>query len=203
MERLKALLQKYPLLPSLLSMGWNLIYAIFNGVLGIRFSSWWFITLCAFYFVLGFMRLSAVTIGQKEGRSETAVMKGVGIAMLPLAIVICGMILLTIREQQNPVRNTIIMVTIAAFTFSLVAWSIRNIIKAHREKSATMITLRNISCASAIGSILSLERGMLGTFGDASDAFSRTTEAVSGAVAFLLIIGLGIGLILQSKAFRK
>ena len=51
--------------------------------------------------------------------------------------------------------------------------------------------------ASAIAAILSLERSMLGTFGDASDRFSMTMTIISGAVAFLLVIAIGISMIVS------
>lgn len=199
---IKTSLEKYPLLPALLSMGWNLAYAVFNGVLGFCYASRWYITLCAYYLVLGIMRLSAVTVQKSRKRTEASVMRTIGIGMLPLAVVISAITFFTILEQQNPVRNRIVMITIATYTFALVAWSVRNIVRAHRQKSAMMITLRNISCAAATGSILSLERGMLGTFGNAADSFTRTTEIVSGAAAFVLILGLGLDLILQSGRYE-
>ena len=180
-------------------MTWNMVYAVFNGALGLIYSSYWYMTLCAFYAALGFMRLSVVTIGRRRNRTTASVMKHNGIAMIGLAIVICGITVLTIRQKQNPVRNKMVMITIAACTFLLAAWSVRNIVKANRTKSPALITLRNISCAGTVGSVLSLERSMLGTFGDASEPFVKVMEASSGGVAFLLMIGLGTGMILYSK----
>ena len=130
-------------------------------------------------------------------------MKHNGIAMIILAIVLSGMILLTIRETIDTPRNNIVMITIAAVTFFLASLAVRNMIKAHREKSAQMITLRNISCAGAIASILSLERSMLATYGDISSAFSRRMEAASGAAAFVLLIVLGIGMIIHAEVFKR
>ncbi len=64
-----------------------------------------------------------------------------------------------------------------------------------------MITLRNISCAGALIALLSLERSMLGSYGDASDQFSLLIQAGTGAVAVLIMVGLGIHMIVLS--FRK
>lgn len=38
----------------------NLLYALYHGMLGVIGMSVWFITMCAYYTVLGTMRLSAV-----------------------------------------------------------------------------------------------------------------------------------------------
>ena len=130
-------------------------------------------------------------------------MKHNGIAMIFLAIVLSGMILLTIRETIDIPRHNIVMITIAAYTFFLACLAIRNMIRAHRKKSAQMITLRNISCAGVIASILSLERSMIATYGDISSIFSRRMEAASGAVAFVLLIVLGIGMIIHARVFIR
>ena len=201
--RLQTVLKEHPMLPVALGIVWNLAYAVFNATLGISRSSWWFITLAVFYALLGLMRLSVVTIGKNGRWKETSVMRMNGAAIASLSIVFTGITILTIRQQQNPVRNHIVMIAIAAFTFAFVVLSIRDIIRAHRERSALLITLRNIDCVTAAGAVLSLEREMLGTFGNAADSLTVTAEAVSGAIAFLLMIGLGIGLILHSREFEK
>lgn len=200
---MKGYLREHPLLPAALSTGWNLFYAVFNGILAGMYSSWWFLTLCAFYFMLGFMRLSVITVQKRRHRTEASVMRNNGIAMIVLSVVLCGMVLLTIRETIDNPRHRIIMPTIAVYTFTLACRAVRNMIRAHREKSAQMITLRNISCAGAIASILSLERSMLATYGDVSGTFSRGMEAATGAVAFFLLIGLGIGMILHAGTFKR
>ena len=201
--RIFAFLRQHPLLPATLSTGWNLLYAVFNGILAGVYSSWWFLTLCAFYAMLGFMRLSAVTIQKSRHRTEMSVMKHNGIAMIFLAVVLSGMVLLTIRETINAPRHNIVMITIATVTFFMACLAVRNMIKAHRDKSAQMITLRNISCAGAIASILSLERSMLATYGDISSTFSRRMEAASGAVAFVLLIVLGVGMIIHAGVYKR
>ena len=203
MKKMERLLQRYPLLTAVLSTCWNFAYAAFNGSLGVIHHSYWFITLCAFYAALGFMRLSVVTLGRNKRRTELSTMRHNGMAMSGLSIILIGIMLLTIREHHNPIRSKIVMITIAVYTFTVVGWTIRNTVKAHREKSVQMITLRNISFASAIASILSLERGMLGTFGDEDEKFVRIMEASSGAVAFILLVGLGIGMILYATNNQK
>ena len=199
----RVVLRENRLLPASLSTGWNLLYALFNGLLAWYYRSWWFLTLCAFYAMLGLMRLSVVTIRRRPGKSGAELMRHNGYAVMALSIVLSGMTLLTIRERQNPVRSLVVMIAIAAYPFAMVGWSIRNTVKARRQKSAAMITLRDIACAGAIGSILSLERAMLGTFGDAEDAFTLTMEAASGAGAFVLLIGIGLSMVLESRRYQN
>ena len=176
--------------------------AVFYIILTFRNASWWYFTLCMFYLALGLMRMR-VLLAEQMGRSQTAVMRGIGISLALFSIVICGTTYLTIHEHQNPNKGMIEMIAIAAFTFVTAVMSIISTVKAHRKKSVSQITLRNISLAAAIGSMLSLERGMLGTFGDPTELFSIRMEAISGLAAFLLLIILGIGLILNARSLEK
>ena len=202
-RRIRNILKEYPNLPAMASTGWNLAYGLFNGILALLYASWWFLTLAVFYGALGLMRLSAVTSPFRSRSSEKRLMRINGGAMILLSIVLTGMMVLTIHEGQNPIRHRIVMIAIAAVTFFLAGWSIRNIVRAYMEKTPAQITLRNISCAAAIGSMLSLERAMIGTFGNAADPESIVMEAATGAGAFILINLMGIGLILLSGKYGK
>lgn len=188
------------------SMGWNLIYALFNGVLAIAYRSFWFLSMFVYYLILGGMRL--LVVSPKKDRSaerwsDNAIMRTLGIEMIILAVVVSGIVCMAIAEKHNPSYNTVVMITIATYTFYAVTMSIINIVKAHKKKDATMIMLRDISLAGTIVAVLSLERSMLGTFGNAEDGFSMTMEIISGAVAFVLIIVIGISMIMQAKNNMK
>lgn len=179
-----------------LSLTWNLTYAAFNGVLAAVYHSYWFLTLAALYAALGLMRLSVVGARRKDLRH---MLRKNGVAIALMSVVVAGVTVLTIREQRNPIRNEIVMIALATCTFGMVAWTIRNAIIAHRRRSLRLIALRNISCVGMVFSVLSLERAMLGTFGDASESFSRIMEAASGAGAFIVLIAIGLGMIRRSN----
>lgn len=181
-----------------MNMGWNAVYAIFNGIMGIIYHSFWFVSMFAYYAVLSAMRFAVVSSkGKKRKMSEARMMKALGVCMILLAIVVSGIVCMGIAEKHNPKYNIVVMITIAAYTFYIVIQAMISFVKAHRKKDPSMIMLRNISMASAIATILSLERSMLGTFGDASDRFSMTMTIISGAVAFLLVIAIGISMIVS------
>ena len=76
--------------------------------------------------------------------------------------------------------------------------AIISFVKARKKKDLSMIMLRNISMACAIVALLSLERSMLGTYGDAGDRFSMTMTIISGACMFLIVVGIGVSMIIQA-----
>ena len=50
----------------------NLLYALYNGALGVAGGSPWFLAMCAFYGILAAMRFSAVLCGYRGGRAARA-----------------------------------------------------------------------------------------------------------------------------------
>ncbi|MBR0132869.1 MAG: hypothetical protein IJM14_07305 [Lachnospiraceae bacterium] len=182
-----------------MKMGWNALYSIFNGIMGLVYRSFWFVSMFAYYAVLSVMWFIVVSSKEKNKiKSLSKMMKMIGIGMVFLAIVVSGIVCMGIAEKRNPHYNIVIMITIAAYTFFIVIQAIINTVKAHKKKDLTVIMLRNISLASAIGSMHSLERSMLGTFGDADDRFSMIMMAISGAVAFLLVAAIGVLMIIKA-----
>ena len=182
-------------------MGWNLIYALFNGILGIVYQSFWFVTMFAYYAALGAMKLYVISLERSKNpkRNEKTVMQRLGLSLIGLSVVIVGIITLTIEKGVTNQYNNIIMISIATFTFFIVIKAIVNMVKAHRKKQPRIIMLRNITCASAVGSLLSLERSMLGTFGEATARFTYVMEGASGLGAFIIIIALGVSMLHLSR----
>jgi hypothetical protein len=49
-----------------------------------------------------------------------------------------------------------------------------------------ILMIRDLSMASALGSVLSLERTMLGTFGVTTDSFNIRITAITGFLVFVI-----------------
>ena len=180
-------------------MGWNMLYGIFNGVLGIVYGSVWFVTMCVYYLILGCMRLTVTTYmrGKKEKLTQRKMMTFNGIALIFLAVVLSGSVVLAFKYPVAKQYDEIVMISIATYTFVTAFFAIRNIIKAHKEKSLQMIALRNISLASVTASMLSLQRSMITTFGEGEEHFRYVMEGATGMGVFLIVLALGISMIVR------
>lgn len=196
-------ISRHPLLFTALSMGWNLVFALINGVISIIYTSYWYLTLAAFYFLLGLMKMMTVTLSRSKRRTESDLLRHNGFAMFGLSVIICGLMILTIRELHNPVKSKLVMVITAAYTLGFACVTVCRTIMAHLKSSTVMICCRNISCASALASVLSLERSMLSTFGDAAGSFSLLAQAITGGASFLALILLGTGMLILSRRARS
>lgn len=181
---------------TVLSLAWNFAYAFLHGLLSFRMHSWWHVSMCAWYVMIGLLRLYAVRNRNGDGRR---IMKRCGAGIIFLAVVLSGISGMGIVEGIHPVRSLIISIAMAALTFIMAFNALRNIIKARRSNNAYLIILRNISLVSVTGSVLSLQRSMLGTFGNAADRFTLIMEAGTGMAAFLIILALGITLLRRTE----
>lgn len=80
----------------------NLLYAVYNGVLGICEQSVWFITMGMYYMVLSIMRVLVVKGEYRSDRTvqmprELSIMKSVGVLLLLLTFILTGSICLSLK----------------------------------------------------------------------------------------------------------
>ncbi|MCR4633058.1 MAG: hypothetical protein K5648_02910 [Erysipelotrichaceae bacterium] len=193
MKTVRAFLQTHPMFTTFLSAAVNLGYGIFLLFLAYFNASYWQLTLGIFFLILGIMRFLALD------RAKTKPVKTVrlsGLTMLFLAVTVAGMMYLTIHETRNPSRDLIIAVGQAAYCFLLTGIVVFNLLGARRKNDPQIDLIRNVSFVSAIDSMLSLERMMLGTFGDAKDLFTLWMETCSGMAVFLLIVFIGMKMLI-------
>lgn len=182
---------------ALLGLTVNLLYAVFNAFLGFRYHSYWFLSMSAWYLIVGLLKL--FIFRRRKNEENADVLKNTGAGILFLAVVLSGIVCMGIAEQHNPVRELVVMIALAAYTFGYFGLAIYSARKAHKGNKDPEIARRSLALVCAIASMLSLERGMLGTFGDAGDHFTFVMEAASGLVAFLLLLLIGISLLRRKK----
>lgn len=176
----------------------NLLYALYNGVLGIISHSIWFISLCAYYIILSSMRFGVIMQDRRNISTENFITRFCGIMLIALSFVLSGTVYLSMTAVVAVKRQEMIMITIATFTFYKVVLAIVNTIKVKKEHSLLLSTIRNIGCADAAVSILSLQRSMLVSFGHMGRDKVYMMNAFTGAGVIILIIILGITTIVRS-----
>lgn len=187
------------------SLSWNLIYGVYNGVLGAVYRSSWFGVLCAYYLVLCAMRFSVMPhCTQKRNQcQEHRLMIFNGVVLILLAFVLSFVVLVSLLDTIRISHDTITMIGIATYTFYIAVIGIINYVKAQKEKSAFMMTVRNISLAAATASMMTLERSMISTFSERSAGYGTIMDACVGAGGFLVVLLLGISMIITGVKWEK
>lgn len=137
----------------------NIIYCIFNLVVGIYYQSFWFITFAVYYFLLSLMRVSLLYHIKELGENleqEYRRLKNCGIALLLLNIVLVGIIILILHDK---------VYVVALYDFYLIISAFINIFKYRNSKSPVLLASKAIKVTVAMISILSLEVAMINRFG--------------------------------------
>ena len=180
-----------------LSFSANLLYALYHGALGMANQSLWFISMCAYYTILSAMRFSAVLCERKSNSAapvdtEYFVMKLSGILLAVLSFVLTGAIYLSLAENIVTEHDSVMMITIAAYTFYKITMAIIRAVKQRKNSSPLLATIRRIGYADAAVSVLTLQRSMLASFGNINDFSARMMNIVTGAAVCLFVWMLGV-----------
>lgn len=182
----------------------NLSYSMYNILLGIMQKSVWFITVGIYYAILSFMRIIAVRGEYKQDKKarmlkEISIMRTTGVMLLLLTFTLTGSICLSLKYDLAKSYSTITMITIATYTFPKIVIAVINLVKAKKQDSLLIITIRNINISDAFVSMLSMQMSMFATFGTGEVGKSHTMNVITGAGVCFCIVLIGLSMIFNSK----
>ena len=93
----------------------NLLYALYHGVLGVMNRSLWFIATCAFYGILATMRFSSVLCGRRgcappTDDTEAFVMRLSGVLLAVLSFVLMAVNYISLSQNLAVRHGEIVMI---------------------------------------------------------------------------------------------
>ena len=174
-----------------LSLLLNMAFCAYHIVFGLMSKSWWLFTVGVYYVILSTTRF--VVLRTKKEKRSTA--KFVGIMLMVLSLPLSGTAILSFLKDRGTVFHEIVMIAIAVYAFTKITLATVNFIKARKSTSPRLITLRNISLATAFVSILSLQRSMLVSFGEMPENSIRIMNLLTGFAVCLIVFLLGLNLV--------
>ena len=180
------------------SLAFNVAYALGNCIIGFLNTSWWFITVGAYYTVLAMTRFSVLQVKRKASGSydnELFARRITGTLLVVLSFCIVGVNIMSAIKDRGTAFHEIVMITIATYTFTKITISIIGMVKAKRSASPVLKTLRNISLADACVSIYTMQRSMLVSFPGMEAAEILLLNIFTGTAVWIVVLLLGINLI--------
>ena len=177
----------------------NISFATYHLVLGLVTSSWWLLTLGAYYLILSTVRFAVLR--SKSG--ERLIAKFTGWMLIILSIPLAGTVILSVVRERGYELHMIVMIAMAAYAFTKITLATVNLIKARCSTSAMLITLRNISFADAFVSIFALQRSMLVSFEGMRDTEIVIMNASLGSAVCVIVFLLGLNLVRNRKILFK
>ncbi len=180
------------------SLAFNAAYALSNCIIGFLNTSWWFITVDAYYAVLTVTRYSVLQIRRKASGDydiELFARRITGILLVVLSFCIVGMNIMSAVKDRGTAFHEIVMITIATYTFTKITIAIIGMVKAKHSASPVLKTLRNISLADACVSIYAMQRSMLVSFPGMKASGILLLNIFTGTAVWVVVLLLGINLI--------
>lgn len=126
-------------------------------------------------------------------------MKTTGILLIFLSCVLAGVNYISLTENIAIKYGTILMITIATYTFTKLTMAIIRAIKQRHDPSPLLASIRSISYAEVAVSILTLQRSMLVSFEGMEKHDIYIMNALTGAAVCLFICMISIILIKRKR----
>lgn len=161
------------------SFVFHLIYGLFHLGIGIYYMSWWFITFAIYYLLLCFMRINlAKNINNAE--KEYQKLKHTGVILLLLNLILVGIIILIIKQDQIIDYNGFLIYLVALYDFYLIIRAFINVIRYRKNHSPIIASSKCINLTVAMISMISLEVAMIYQFGNNDNHFKLIMTACTG-----------------------
>ena len=185
----------------------NFIYGIFKLGTGIYYMSWWFTTFAIYYLILCVMKLSIVKdIKNEVGiklKEEYKKLRLTGIILLFLNLVLTGMIILIIKQDQRITYAGFIIYIVAMYDFYLIISAIINVIKYRKDHSPLLASSKCINLTVAMISMISLEVAMVSEFGTNDSEFKIIMTSIMGFVVCIINTIMSIYMIFRANKKLK
>ena len=181
---------------AIFNMIFNIAFSIYHITFGAITKSWWLLTVGVYYCILSVTRFVVIST-KKPGR---VILKFTGLMLIFLTLPLIGTVILSVVLKQSYVFHEIAMIAIAVYAFIKITLATVKLIKSRRCPSEKILTLRNISFATASVSIFSLQRSMLVSFEGMTETEILIMNILTGSAVCIIVFLLGINLIRRKNS---
>lgn len=187
----------------------NIAYALLQLGLGYKHHTVWYYSLAGYHAILAFMRFFLMRYSSKheireDVKKEWKVYRFCGIMLFGLNVTLAGFVYYIMWQGRAFVHHEITVIAMAAYTFYMFTMSVISFNKYRKLKSPVYTAGRMIGLATALVSMLTLEKAMLATFG-ASDGeeFRLIMTGATGAGVTVLVLGMAIYMVVVANRRLK
>ena len=181
----------------------NLLYGLAHAIFGVLNASAWLLVMAAYHILLGAMRFDAV-LTERRKSSERFVMRLCGGMLMALALVMGAVTAIGLAEEHAVPHGIIVMLVIAIYTFWKMTMAIVHTVQAHQSGTPLTRTIRNITLASALASLMTMQRSMLVSFeGEMSAGEAMLLNALTGGAVCILVFLMGLNMLFDEKGYEK
>ena len=176
----------------------TVIFALYNGFLGIYHSSLWYGTICIYYLLLSSLRGVVIVSEKRTGLSveKEKARKEVYLASSLLLLVLNMSLFIPITlmvKMQKPVMMTLIpAIAMAAYTTYKITMASFHLKKSRRSEDCLVRLLRRISFIDALVSILVLQNTLIMVNSKGSGINMLPLTAATSAAVLIAVLLLSV-----------
>ena len=211
----KTFLEEYDfktLVLAILSLIMSIVFAVFNGVIGVLERSVWYGALAAYYVTLILFRSGVIVADRlcrrRSGNLLTAqnrIYLASGAFLVITEIAMAAAVTQMIIFGTPIKRGEILAIATAVYAFTKITLAIYNLVKAKKYADPVSRSLRCLNFADACMSMVSLTVVLLTTFGNEQEEGTMMIylKAVSGFLACALVLALASYMIITAAKKSK
>ena len=193
------------------SLIFTLIFALYNGFLGIWHQSVWHGSICVYYLLLVCIRGMILLTEKKEHEEEREQEEGrrsrvylcASLLLLVLNLSLIVPLALLVKQQRNVHLTLIPAIAMAAYAFYKLTLASIHLAKRRKSGNCLVRLLRSINFIDALLSIMTLQNTliMIHTSGEENTMLGLT--AVTSGIMWLMMVILSVsGLVTEMKNRR-
>lgn len=176
----------------------NISYAVFQGVFAILSHSIWFGALATYYISISLIRGGIIYVTHRKSKNKenfTLVnqlksYRNCGIYLVLLNFSLTGALVQLVLSNQTFKYAGLMIYCMATYTFYKLTMSVYNLFKAKKHNDYTIQSIRNLSFADSLVSILALQTALLYEF--APNQNVDLPNALTGGAVSIAIIVIGL-----------
>lgn len=167
----------------------NLFFVIFRTAAGIRYRSVWFLSIAAYYLVLGGLRAYLIVCGRRGSmEAERRCYRTTAWLLFLLNLPMGGMILLMVKTNSGFSYPGYIIYLSALHAFYTMTVSVINLVKFRRLGSPVLSAAKVLNLVSAMMSVLALQTAMIAQFSQNGETYRRMMNTITGSAVYLAVI---------------
>ena len=163
----------------------SIVFALYNGALGIVYQSQWHGLICVYYLLLATIR--AILIGTRRKNKKTIRMITY-LLLLVMDVSLIGPIYVMVSGERSYTYGLIPAIAMATYTTYRITISIVHFRKSRKKDKSLLFELRMINMTDALVAVLSLQNALIIANGGMNEEMHTLTAWTSGGIYLVIVI---------------
>lgn len=163
----------------------SIVFALYNGALGIVYQSWWHGLICVYYLLLATIRAILIETRRKNQKTIRMITY---LLLLVMDVSLIGPIYVMVSGERSYTYGLIPAIAMAAYTTYRITISIVHFRKSRKEDNSLLFELRMINMTDALVAVLSLQNALIIANGGMNEEMHTLTAWTSGGIYLVIVL---------------